>query len=61
MQIWSDVLRRKPKAWLALDDDDSGWPEWCPDSLVRTDPDLGISEPAVLAELQAKLVAMHST
>ncbi|WP_254699792.1 HAD domain-containing protein [Trinickia violacea] len=59
MQIWQDVLRRKPSAWLALDDDDEGWPSWCRDNLVRTDEMLGISEPRVLAELQAKLAAMH--
>jgi hypothetical protein len=58
MQVWSDVLRRKPKAWLALDDDYVGWPEWCRDNLIRTDPVLGISKPTVLAELQGKLAAM---
>ena len=29
MQIWADVLRRQPRGWLALDDDDSEWPDWC--------------------------------
>ena len=29
MQVWSDVLRRKPRAWLALDDDSLNWPAWC--------------------------------
>ncbi|MEX3926712.1 HAD domain-containing protein [Paraburkholderia sp. BR10936] len=60
MQIWSDVLRRKPKAWLAVDDDDEGWPPWCRDNLVRTDEVLGISRPDVLAELKAKLAAMYA-
>ncbi|WP_092003208.1 HAD domain-containing protein [Paraburkholderia lycopersici] len=60
MQIWSDVLRRKPKAWLALDDDDRDWPPWCLDHLVRTDEVLGINEPRVLAELRAKLAAMYA-
>jgi hypothetical protein len=55
MQIWSDVLRRRPNSWLAIDDDDEGWPGWCRDRLVRTDEMLGISEPSVLAELQSKL------
>ncbi len=59
MQIWSDVLRRKPKAWLALDDDWLHWPSWCRENLIRTDPVLGISAPGVLAELKTKLAAMH--
>lgn len=59
MQIWSDVLRRQPKDWLALDDDYLHWPAWCRAKLVRTHDELGISEPAVLAELKAKLALMH--
>jgi nicotinamide riboside kinase len=55
MQVWSDVLRRKPSAWLALDDDYLHWPTWCREQLVRTDPLLGISETHVLAELKRKL------
>jgi hypothetical protein len=58
VQIWHDVLRRRPAAWLAIDDDDKGWPASCLDNLVRTDPVLGISEPSVVSELQAKLTAM---
>lgn len=58
MQVWSDVLRRKPDAWLALDDDDVNWPAWCREQLVRTDELLGISEPDVLAALEEKLSAM---
>ncbi|CAJ4113505.1 Uncharacterised protein [Burkholderia pseudomallei] len=59
MQVWADVLRRKPEAWLALDDDYLHWPSWCREQLVRTDPVLGISEPGVLEELKTKLEAMH--
>jgi hypothetical protein len=58
-QIWSDVTRRHPSAWIALDDDDAGWPEWCRDHLVLCDPTLGISVPAVLEELERKLAEMH--
>lgn len=58
LQVWADVVRRRPAAWLAIDDDDSGWPAWCCDHLVRTDEVLGISAPVVLAELQEKLQAM---
>jgi hypothetical protein len=58
MQIWSDVLRRRPADWLAIDDDYFGWPAWCKDKLVVTDAILGISAPAVLEELCAKLEKM---
>jgi len=57
MQVWQDVMRRKPSVWIALDDYEH-WPEWCAEHLVRSDPVLGISEPAVLAELRSKLAAM---
>jgi hypothetical protein len=59
MQIWADVLRRKPAAWLALDDDYLHWPTWCREQLVRTDEVLGISAPQVLDELKAKLLLLH--
>ncbi|WP_309251994.1 HAD domain-containing protein [Paraburkholderia unamae] len=59
VQVWGDVCRRKPVAWLALDDDDAGWPAVCRRNLVRTDHVHGISAPSVLAELQARLGAMH--
>ena len=55
MQIWSDVLRRRPSSWLAIDDDEEGWPGWCRDRLVKTHDMFGISEPSVLAELRSKL------
>ncbi len=59
MQILSDVLHRKPRDWIALDDDYLDWPDHCRDKLVRTHPVLGISTPVVLAELRAKLARMH--
>ena len=59
VQVWGDACRRQPEAWLALDDDDGGWPGACRDHLVRTDPVLGISAPQVLTELQARLAAMQ--
>lgn len=59
MQIWSDVLRRKPEKWLALDDDWLHWPAWCRANLICTDPVLGISAPTVLADLKSKLAQMY--
>src|SRR6185369_15298906 len=40
MQVWSDVLRREPRCWLALDDDPFDWPVWCQDRLVLVRNDL---------------------
>lgn len=57
-QVFEDVLRRKPASWLALDDDIRGWPREYLDKFVQTDYYQGISEPAVLAELQMKLALL---
>lgn len=58
VQVWSDVLRRRPKDWLALDDDGRRWPVWCRHKLVRSDDVLGISKPSVSSDLAAKLAHM---
>ena len=55
MQVWSDVTRRLPWRYLALDDDHMDWPKWALDDFVRTHPEHGISDPAVLEELKQKL------
>ncbi|SIO71982.1 hypothetical protein SAMN05444172_8358 [Burkholderia sp. GAS332] len=59
VQVYQDVLRRRPEGWIALDDDYLDWPQHCVQHLVRTHPVLGISPPAVLAELRTKLALMH--
>lgn len=58
MQVWSDVLRREPRDWLALDDDWLDWPSWCLDKYVRTHPHEGLSHAAVENEFTAKLQEM---
>jgi hypothetical protein len=58
MQVWSDVLRRKPRDWLALDDDWLHWPKWCLDKYVRTHEYEGLSEPNVQIEFKMKLKEM---
>ncbi len=55
-QIVQDYGRRRPTAWIALDDDYEGWPDPLWDNYVRTDPVEGLNKPAVLEDLQAKLV-----
>lgn len=57
-QVWSDVCRRKPKNWMALDDDHLDWPAGCQDKYVRTHPTEGISDTAVLAQAKQKLKEM---
>ena len=59
-QVWSDVGRRKPRDWLALDDDYENWPTHCIDNYIRTNPTEGISDPVVLALLRTKLAEMFT-
>jgi len=54
-QVLDDVSRRRPTAWLAIDDDFTGWGPWKETHVVITDPVLGISEPAVLQQLRTAL------
>jgi hypothetical protein len=54
-QIWDDVGRRRPAAWVALDDDVEGWPAACLDNLIAVDGATGLGDPAVLAELTRRL------
>lgn len=54
-QVCEDVARRRPAAWVALDDDDQGWPADCGDNLVLCDGRLGISALTVRAALADKL------
>lgn len=54
-QVLDDVERRLPTAWLAIDDDSSGWGSALETHVVITDPVLGISEPNVLRRLSVAL------
>lgn len=59
LQVWSDVVRRRPAKWLALDDVDDGWPAEAQGNFLKTDNVLGISESSVLATLKVKLALMN--
>lgn len=59
-QILGDVQRRRPSDWLALDNDDHGWPREHREHLVLTDDRDGLSIPTVLSELRHKLAAMNA-
>lgn len=54
-QVMGDVMRRKPKTWLALDDDPEGWPHESIPHFLQTDERDGISAPHVHAQLIDKL------
>ncbi|SCK11209.1 hypothetical protein VAR608DRAFT_0553 [Variovorax sp. HW608] len=54
-QILADVERRKPRVWLALDDDVADWPDHLRANLVACDGATGLSDPLVLADLKEKL------
>ena len=58
MQIWADVLRRRPSVWLALDDDGLHWPAWCRDRWIRTHEVDGIRDPAVHQRLVDELARL---
>ena len=57
-QVESDVLRRRPASWFAIDDDGEGWPLACQQKLVLTDGNLGLSDPEVQAKILAVLAAL---
>jgi hypothetical protein len=57
-QVFEDVLRRRPREWLALDDNSEGWPVNHAHRHVLTDAYEGISAPEVRAEIEHKLKEM---
>ncbi len=54
-QVYEDVLRRKPLAWVALDDNTEGWPDECLENFVRTHEQDGIADAETLARLVERL------
>ena len=57
-QVWSDVKRRKPRDWIALDDCPDGWPLEATERFIKTHSELGIAEPLVLETFKACLELM---
>ena len=55
-QVLEDVQRRKPRQWLALDDDVEDWPDAFRDNLIACEGTAGLSDPRVQRELEAKLL-----
>lgn len=54
-QVYEDVLRRKPAAWLALDDNTEGWSDECLPHFVFTHQDDGIADPETVMRLVERL------
>lgn len=54
-QVLSDVGRREPSAWVAVDDDATDWPDTTREHFVASDPVLGLSSPEVWAKFQTAL------
>jgi hypothetical protein len=59
-QIQEDAQRRKPRQWIALDDDLEGWPDSCRENLVACEGTTGLSNPVVQHELREKLRGCHA-
>jgi hypothetical protein len=57
-QVTQDVMRRRPSAWLAVDDNPIGWPRWANPHLLLTDPYEGISSPEMQMELRRRLALL---
>ena len=55
MQILADVQRRKPRHWIALDDDIEDWPPLAISNLVACDGTTGLSDPEVRHQLRQQL------
>jgi hypothetical protein len=55
IQVLLDVEKRRPKAWLALDDDTEPWVLGTQSNFVQTNPDLGISDPKVIRLIRQRL------
>jgi len=60
LQILADVARRKPTAWIALDDDIDDWPAEHLDHLVACNGGLGLSAPDTQRRLYEALCAMKA-
>ena len=60
VQVQEDAQRRKPRQWIALDDDLEGWPDSCRENLVACEGTTGLSNPVVQHELKEKLRSCHA-
>lgn len=54
-QIYQYANRHNLSDWLALDDDDEGWPEHKRHHLIHTDEQLGLGDESALIDLKNRL------
>jgi len=54
-QVIADVARRRPRKWLAIDDDLDGWPEHALINVVPTPLVVGLGDAAAALELKERL------
>ncbi|AYM96406.1 hypothetical protein EAG14_10360 [Acidovorax sp. 1608163] len=59
VQVQEDAQRRKPRQWLALDDDVEDWPDASKQNLIACEGTTGLSDPEVQRELGKKLQRCH--
>lgn len=57
-QVLADANRRKPKHWLALDDDVEDWPKEALENLLTVDGRFGLSDTKVQQQLSMWLGAV---
>ena len=57
-QIINHVARHKLENWIAIDDDDIGWPDVSYDRLVKCDESRGLADPATQEDLAKKLAML---
>ena len=55
IQVLLDVEKRRPKNWLALDDDTEPWVLGTQSNFVQTNPELGINDPKVIRLIRQRL------
>jgi hypothetical protein len=59
-QVLTDVSRRKPRMWIAIDDNAEGWPAHALQHVVLTHRRQSISDADVLKHLKEKLELVAS-
>lgn len=61
VQVQQDAQRRKPRHWIALDDDLEGRPDSCRQNLIACEGSTGLSHPKVQQELGRRLSSCFAT